>query len=179
MIGVLLGQAIATGERRRIIRSALWIALPCMAAGYAIHEAGLAWGVTELCFNKPDVSASYALFSSGAGALTFLLLYWVLDVRRVVGWSFILREFGKNALLAYFMQVIMRLAFRALGIEPLFAGSPNDMLRAWASIWDHTSWSAFLLDKTGMTGLAWALIWTACLWLIVVGCNRRGIVWKL
>jgi len=179
MIGVLLGDAVATGDRKRIMRRSFWVGLVCILAGLAVHTAGLAWGVTGLCFNKPDVTASYALVASGVGALTFLLLYWVLDVRRIIRWSFPLREFGINALLAYFMQIIMRLGFRALGIEPLFSGSPNDMLRSWASLLDHPAWSALLLDKTGVTGLGWALLWTACLWLVVLACNRRGIIWKL
>jgi len=179
MIGVILGETVAAGDRRRIIRHALFIGAGCLLAGLAVHQAGLASGTMGLCFNKPDVTASYALAASGFGALTFLLLYLIMDVAGYTRWAYPLTEFGRNALLAYFLQIIMRLVFRALHIEPLFAGTANDTLLRWAGLIDAGWWRGFLLDKSGYTGMAWGVIWTGCLWWIVVGCNKRNIFWKL
>ena len=102
-----------------------------------------------------------------------------MDVWGYKRWAYPFREIGSNALLAYFMQVIMRLLFRALHLEPFFAGEPNDALNRWAALIDSPAWSAFLLDKTGYNGVLWGLIWTGCLWLIILGCNKRKIYWKL
>ena len=77
------------------------------------------------------------------------------------------------------MQIMMRIFFRALHLEPLFAGQPNDMLRQWASLTTSSAWSSFLLDKSGYNGVLWGLIWTFCLWLIVRYCNKRDLYWKL
>jgi predicted acyltransferase len=179
MIGVLLGETDAGGDRKKIIRHSLLFGAGCLAAGLAIHQAGLATGHVGLCFNKPDVTSSYALAASGFGAWTFLLLYLVIDVAGRSSWAYPLKEFGKNALLAYFLQIIMRLVFRALQIEPLFAGSPNDTLLRWAGLIDAEWWRGFLLDKTGYNGVLWGAIWTGCLWSIVVWCNKRNFYWKL
>lgn len=179
MIGVLLGEAVAGGKRTEITRMAILVGSVFTLAGFALHTAGLYTGATEFCFNKPDVTASYAMFASGVGALVFLLMYYVIDIRGWKKWAYPLKIFGANALLAYFMQIIMRIFFRALHIEPLFAGQPNDMLRQWASLLDSPLWNSFLLDKAGYNGMLWGAIWTFCLWLIVRYCNQRNIYWKL
>jgi predicted acyltransferase len=179
MIGVLLGQAVAAGKRNEIARTALLIGAVFTVLGYAVHTIGLATGATELCVNKPDVTASYAMISSGIGAFTWLALYYLIDVWKFRKWAYPLTVFGANALLAYFMQIIMRIFFRALHIEPFFAGQPNQTLIQWARIFDSPLWTSFFLDKTGYNGVLWGLIWTACLWLIVLYCNKRNIYWKL
>ncbi|BCW99021.1 MAG: hypothetical protein KatS3mg024_1848 [Armatimonadota bacterium] len=177
--GVLLGEAVATRDHRQVARRSLVLGLLCGGSGLAIHQLGMATGQYDLCFNKPDVTASYALFTSGVAALTFLAFYWVVDVRGIRGWTAPLDVLGSNALLAYFMQIIMRLAFRALGIEPFFKGTPTEPVQMWAGLWDSPLWQRFLLDRSGYLGLAWGLLWTGSLWLIIRGCNRRGIFWKL
>ncbi len=179
MAGVLLGEAVATRQHSQVVRRSVLLGLVCGAAGLAIHQFGLATGQYDLCFNKPDVSASYALFTSGVAALTFLAFYWVVDMRGIRGWAAPLNVLGANALLAYFMQIIMRLAFRALGVEPFFKGTPTEPVKMWAGLWDSPVWQRLLLDKSGYAGLGWGLLWTACLWLIIRWCNRRGLYWKL
>ncbi len=179
MIGVLLGEAVAAGSRTEIIRRSLLVGVVFTLAGFILHTIGLYTGTEELCFNKPDVTASYAMVSSGLGAFVFLLLYYFIDVRGWKKWAFPLRVFGANALLAYFMQIIMRIFFRALHLEPLFAAQPNDMIRQWASLVNSSAWSSFFLDKTGYNGVLWGLIWTACLWLITLYCNKKDFYWKL
>jgi predicted acyltransferase len=179
MIGVLVGEAVAGGKRMEITRAGILAGVVFTLAGFALHTAGLYTGATEFCFNKPDVTASYAMFASGVGALVFLLMYYVIDVRGWKKWAYPLKVFGANALLAYFMQIIMRIFFRALRLEPLFGGQPNDMLREWASLTSFSAWSSFLLDKSGYNGVLWGLIWTFCLWLIVRYCNERDLYWKL
>ena len=179
MIGVLLGEAITTRDRSQITAKALQIGILFTLLGYGVHKIGLATGHTGLCLNKPDVTASYAMFTSGVGALTFLLFYYIIDVGGYKKWAWPLKEIGANALLAYFMQILMRLFFRALHLEAFFAGKPNETLERWAAVFDWPAWSAFLLDKTGYNGVLWGLIWTFCLWLIILYCNRKNIYWRL
>lgn len=179
MLGVLLGEALVHGDKKTITRRSLLLAGVFMPLGYIVHKIGFLSGDYTLCFNKPDVSASYAMFTSGLAALLFLGLYYLIDVWKIKKWSWPFVEFGKNALLAYFMQILMRLGFRALHVEPFFAGQPNETLKAWAGLSGSSYWSAFLLDKTGYNGMLWGLIWTACLFLIILYCNRREIYWKL
>ena len=179
MIGVLIGEAVAGGKKAEITRTAILVGSVFTLAGFALHSAGLYTGATELCFNKPDVTASYAMFSSGLGAFVLLLLYYMIDVLGWKKWAYALKVFGANALLAYFMQIIMRIFFRALHLEGFFAGQPNDTLTQWAALIDAPAWSSFFLDKSGYTGVFWGALWTFCLWLIIWYCNKREIYWKL
>jgi predicted acyltransferase len=179
MIGVLLGEAVAGGKRSEIEHTAIVVGSVFTLAGFALHSAGLLTGATELCFNKPDVTASYAMFASGVGAFIFLLLFYVIDVRGWTRWAYPLKVFGANALLAYFMQIIMRIFLRALHLEEFFAGQPNDTLKQWASLIHSPAWSSFLLDKSGYNGVLWGALWALCLWIIVWYCNKREFYWKL
>jgi predicted acyltransferase len=178
MIGVLLGEAIATGERARIAKSSLTIAAVFMIVGFTLHQVGLASNSMTLCFNKPDVTASYAMFSSGLAALVFLVLYFIIDLLGFKKWAWPLIEFGKNALLAYFLQIIMRLGFRALHLEDFFAGQVNNTTRAWAELLGSPL-NALLLDKSGYHGVFWGVLWTVSLWAIIRWCNKHNLYWKL
>jgi predicted acyltransferase len=179
MIAVLLGEAVATREPKKIFRQGLLLAAIFMTLGYLIHKIALITGHPHLAFNKPDVSSAYAAFTAGLAALFFIFIYWITDIKNWKKWTFVFNVLGVNALLAYFMQVIMRLFFRALHIEDFFDGKPNPLLEQWAGLFDSPLWQKFLLDKSGYNGMLWGLIWTACLWGIIYFCNKKGIYWKL
>lgn len=179
MIGVLLGEAVASKDAKQIYRRGLLLAVVFMLLGYLIHKVGLVSGYTGLCFNKVDVTASYAMFTSGLASLVFVGIYYIVDVKGWRTWTKPFQVVGVNALLAYFMQIIMRLGFRALRLEPFFAGHPNEQLQQWAQLIPAPWWQHFLLDKSGYNGLLWGLIWTMCLWLIIYYCNKKNIYWKL
>ncbi len=179
-IGVLLGESVATRDPKTILRSSLFLGVLFFTLGWTLHRIGLASGLTELAFNKSDVTASYAMASTGLASLFFGLIYWIMDVKKWSRWSWPFTVLGVNALLAYFMQIIMRLFFRALHIEAFFSADPtHPTLVQWAGLWDHPLWRSFWLDKSGANGMLWGLIWCLCLWLIIYGCNKRNIFWKL
>lgn len=177
IMGTLLGEAVATKDRAAITRRALAAGAAFTLIGWLIHKAGLITGQTSLCLNKPDVTASYALFTSGLASFFFLGLYYVIDVWGWKKWAAVFNVFGANALLAYFMQILMRIGFRALKLEDFFKVPPNDTLTKWTGLFP--SLSGFLLDKTGYNGMLWGLIWTFCLWSIILYCNKKEIYWKL
>jgi predicted acyltransferase len=179
MFGVLLGEAVATKEVRLIYRRGLILGVTATLLGYLIHKIGLLTGLTGLCFNKPDVTVAYALFTSGLASLLFVLIYYLVDVRGWRRWTWFFQVMGMNALLAYFMQVIMRLGFRALRLEPFFSAVPNDQVQQWAQLFNAPHWQNFWLNKSGYHGLLWGLIWTLCLWTIIYFCNKKNIYWKL
>ncbi len=148
VVGTLLGEAVASRDRRRIITQSLVLGLAFSLAGYAMH-------LFQAPMNKDYVSSSYALFTAGQGALWFLAFYLVIDVAGFKAWAWPLNVFGANALLAYFLQPIVRMTFEKFGLMPFF----------------HS--------KAGWDGMMWGLIWTMCLWAVVLFCNKRNIYWKL
>jgi predicted acyltransferase len=178
MIGVLLGEVVASGRRSLIISKSLLYAALFMALGYGLHRIGFITAQMKWCFNKPDVSASYSLFTSGLAALLFGVLYMLIDGLGVKKWSWPLAEFGKNALLAYFLQIVMRIFFRSLHVEYFFNAAVSEATTAWARLLGQP-WSGWLLDKSGYHGVGWGIVWVLCLWTIVHFLNKKNIYWKL
>ena len=146
--GTLLGDAIVTRDRRKIIRQSLIVGIVFSAAGYLLH-------LYQAPMNKDYVSPSYSIFTSGIGALTFLLFYAIIDIGGFKAWAFPLNVFGANALLAYFMQPVVRIFIRALGFLEFFG------------------------NQAGWSGVYAGLLWTALLWCVVLWCNKKEIYWKL
>jgi predicted acyltransferase len=148
IIGTLLGEAIASRQQSKIIRQSLLLGAIFTTIGYLLHRAGFP-------MNKEYVTSSYSLFTSGVGAVVFLLFYLLIDVLGWRRWAVPFNVFGANALLAYFLQPIVRIFVQALGLYPFFVG------------------------KAGWNGMLWGAIWTLLLWIIVRECNKRGFYWKL
>jgi predicted acyltransferase len=149
VIGTLLGEAIATRDKMKILKQSLLIGIVFTIVGYLMH-------IYQYPINKDVVSSSYAFFTSGIGAITFLIFYWIIDIWQLKwGWVWFLGVYGSNALLAYFMQPVVRIFLTALG--------PYEGLKG------HMGWNGMLAG----------LEWTMLLWCVVLWFNRKGLYWKL
>ncbi len=148
IIGTILGETIATRDTTKIIRQSLLIGIVFTFIGYLLH-------VYQLPMNKDYVSSSYTLFTSGLAAFCFLIFYLIIDVAGIKWWTGLFNVFGVNALLAYFMQPIVRIFMQALG---LYQGLGNQV-----------GWSGML------AGLEWTMILWCCVWI----CNKKNVYWKL
>jgi predicted acyltransferase len=148
IIGAFIGEALVKRDHKHTSRQCLAIGLICSGAGYAIHRFGIP-------MNKDNVSISYALFTAGIGTLSFLLFYWVIDVKGIKAWASPLNVFGTNPLLGYFLQPIVRIFFIQLGLYRFFTG--------------HSGWA----------GTSWGLLWTFILWCVCLFCNKRNIYWRI
>ncbi|MGE5402219.1 MAG: heparan-alpha-glucosaminide N-acetyltransferase domain-containing protein [Ignavibacteriales bacterium] len=151
VIGTLLGEAVLSRSHRKIIIQALSMGAVLCIAGYLLHL--YQWPVFAM--NKPNVSASYAIFTSGVASFTFLIFYMIMDYWQIQSWAKPFIVFGSNALLGYFLQPIVRIFVFALGFKPYLAG--------------HSGWD----------GVLFGLIWTALLWVVLLWCNKRNIYWKI
>jgi predicted acyltransferase len=148
IIGTFVGEALVKRGYGVVLRQSLVIGIVCSGVGYTIHRLGIP-------MNKDNVSISYSLFTAGAGALSFLALYWVIDVKGVKAWAWPLNVFGANPLLGYFLQPLVRIFFVQLGLYSWFGG------------------------RSGWSGMGWGLLWTFILWCVCLYCNKRNIYWKL
>lgn len=151
VIGTFLGEAVLTRSPRRIITQALIMGTVLCIAGYLLHLYN--WPLFAM--NKPNVSTSYAVFTSGVASFTFLIFYLIMDIWKVQAWAWPFMVFGSNALLGYFLQPIVRIFTTALGFKPFFSG--------------HSGWD----------GMLFGLIWTALIWVVLLWCNKRNIYWKI
>ena len=194
MIGVLVGESLTSRDPKRIVSTSLLVGAVFTIVGYVIHRVGFATDNFSLCFNKADVTTSYAFFAAGLGAFTYCAFYYVVDVMKLTGWTKPLAVFGANPLLAYFMMIIVRRVFETLGVNGAGADwqkvglfnrvtEANTTINNWALFLSSddkpAAWVLNFFDKGGYHGLMWGLIWTACIWLVVLCANKKNIYWKL
>ena len=148
VVGTLLGDAIVTRDPKKIIRQCLLLGVVFCGIGYLLH-------LYQAPMNKDYVSPAYSIFTSGLGALFFLAFYLVIDVWGIRFWAWPLNVYGSNALLAYFMQPVVRIFIVALGFYGFLGG-----LSGWSGVWG-------------------GFLWTMLLWCVVLWCNIKNLYWKL
>lgn len=148
IVGTLLGEAVISRDSKKIIKQSLLIGVIFTGAGYLLH-------LFQAPMNKDYVSPSYSIFTSGLGAFIFLLFYLIIDMLQIKKWAYVFTEYGKNALLAYFMQPVVRIFLTALGFNEFFKG------------------------LSGWYGMYAGLMWTMLLWLVVLWFNKKEFYWKL
>jgi predicted acyltransferase len=102
LIGTLVGDWLRRSDveaKRKVARLAL--------CGIALAVIGFAWAF-DLPFNKPRWTPSYLLYVSGGGTLLLAILYAIIDLQRVRGWTYPLVVFGTNAIAVYFLSILAK-----------------------------------------------------------------------
>lgn len=148
MIGVLVGEAVATRNRLKIVEQ-------CALTGFVFAVGGLLIHNGLQPMNKDMVTPAYSFFTAGMGSVCFLAFYWVIDVWGVKDWAYVFRVFGANALLAYFMQPFVRVFFVALGLYAFFGNHGGWDGMMWALIWTMVLWCVVLWCNR--KGIYWKL----------------------
>lgn len=163
IIGTFIGEALVTRNHRKVLIQCLAVGIICSGVGYLLHR-------TWAPMNKDFVSPAYTLFTAGLGAFVYLLFYAIIDIWGFRRWTMPLNVYGSNALLAYFMQPVVRVFVTALGLIFIFQtqmdSSGKPVMTGYGS-------------KMGIYGVEAGLLWTMLLWLVVLICNRKKIYWKL
>ncbi len=65
-----------------------------------------AWLLTPLGISKIRATPTWLLVCSGAAVLSFLLLYWICDMKAWTRWAAIVKPAGENTLLTYLLPDI-------------------------------------------------------------------------
>jgi len=151
--GVLAGQWLMGGAppNRKAGRLA--------AAGLALLAAGYGLGfVTPII--KRIATSSFVLASGGWCLLVLALSYWVIDIKRLRGWTKFFAIVGMNSLFIYLVQE----SGGTNWLTRLVAPFANGFFGWWGKL------PAQIIASLG----AWALLWSMCLWLY-----RRKILIKI
>lgn len=83
-------------------RNLLWL---MMTAGVLFAFWG--WGLSVVVpFNKALWSSSFVLWTDGIALLVYMVLYYVIEIKRLTRWSSILILLGRHALLVYVLHVL-------------------------------------------------------------------------
>lgn len=65
-----------------------------------------AWLLTPLGISKIRATPTWCLASIGASVLSFMLLYWLCDMRRITAWAAFVKPAGSNTLITYLLPDI-------------------------------------------------------------------------
>lgn len=104
---LLLTQATNDSMRKRI-SSVICFAAMLFLAGYLIRPL---YGIS-----KVYATPTWCLYSSSICCAIFLLLFWLVDIKKINKWTVFLKPAGSNPLLAYIMPDIAYALIGILGI---------------------------------------------------------------
>ena len=151
--GVALGMVLDPGSPLHTnsarIRWAFWFGMGLFVAGHLLHAAHDIHRM--FIFNKIYATPPWCLVSSAITVWIWIVIYWLVDMRRVERGSETLTLAGQNALLAYIMAPILY-AVIALFL-PVYAQLGNSFaIGFWRSVVLAIAiiWTAAKLRKHGV-----------------------------
>jgi len=138
MAGVLLSKiflekSIAESIKQKFIWSSGYTLL-LLLAGWALMPFGLA---------KIGSTPSWCLYSAGICVITFMILYWIVDLKNISGWAGFIKPAGSNPLLTYILPDIYYAVF---GLYH-FAGIAGD---GWPGVLRSILFSLFILGVSAI-----------------------------
>ena len=86
-----------------------------LAAGFCLLTFAVGWMLTPLGISKIRATPTWSLYSIGAAALLFTLLYWICDVKQWQRWALFVRPAGSNTLLTYLLPDLWYFALSVAG----------------------------------------------------------------
>lgn len=152
MIGVLVGNCF--------VGAAASLSPAARARFFLVFGIGLYLTGTLLRplhgINKILATEAYTLVTGSICCVSFLLVYWVMDMKHLRQWAAPLVPIGQNALLAYILPGILRDLFGSIGLPGV--------------LWQyHSGWPG-ALNTSVLTVLVMAMTW---------GATRLGIQLRL
>jgi heparan-alpha-glucosaminide N-acetyltransferase len=142
MAGVITSSIFISDGSKRTPHRAMAIAacfgLLMLAAGRVLTPLGI---------SKIRATPTWSLYSIGAAALIFVLLYWACDIKQWTGWAFFVRPAGENTLTTYLLPDLWYFLSISLGITFL----DTHLVAGWPAVAKTFAFTFFIL------GLAWAL----------------------
>jgi heparan-alpha-glucosaminide N-acetyltransferase len=112
MAGIATTTILLRPDSRQTLRSRIMLAF---AFGVAMLVA--AWLLTPLGISKIRATPTWLLVSSGAAVLSFLLLYWICDLKGWRRWAALVKPAGENTLLTYLLPDIYYFCIALFGFR--------------------------------------------------------------
>ncbi len=134
------------------------------AIGAALVAAGLVWG-QFFPINKPIWTSSYVLYAGGIGMILLSLLFMIIDIWGLQGWTGFFNTFGTNPMFTYLLAGIWTKTMLAVKIGEV-------TLYNW--IFTHLCSPLFAEQK--IASLMFALMQVCIIWVFGYILYRRKII---
>ncbi len=101
MAGVLLSKIFIEKDVAETIKQKfIW------SGGYALLLLLTGWLLMPYGLAKMGGTPSWGLYSAGICVITFMILYWIVDMKNIAGWAGFIKPAGSNPLLTYILPDI-------------------------------------------------------------------------
>jgi heparan-alpha-glucosaminide N-acetyltransferase len=130
-------------SNNRRMAEALVFAVMLFAAGFFLRPA--------YQISKIWATPTWALYSAGICTLIFIFLYWLIDLKKISGWTTFFKPAASNPLLTYIIPFILLAIFRLLNIS-------------WPDIFYQ-----------GFYGIIWSIVFAVLVMTAVRGLNKLKI----
>jgi predicted acyltransferase len=155
LIGVLTGFLLKTGKNKmKVFRKMLLYGALLLLAGYG-------WSIFFPII-KDLWTSSYTLVAGGYGLITFALIYWLVDIKKIAGWTPPFVAFGVNCITVYFMSHIVSSTLNVIQVP---AGGKSISLHKWINVNLFQSWLS-PLNASLIFALLVVVFWLIPLWFM-------------
>ena len=140
-------------------------------AGTAAMALGLMWNWV-FPINKSLWTSSYALFTAGMAAVAIAVCLWVIDERRVTGWTKFFVAYGVNPMIAFVASgLVARLIYSIVRVQ---SGGESVSLQRWIYQTFYASWLA-----PRNASLLFAITFVVVFYLFLSALHRRRIYFRV
>jgi predicted acyltransferase len=167
--GLLVGTLLTSRFSKD--KKALYLIIGAVSA----IAVGLLWNIV-FPFNKALWTSSYVLYAAGIASLCLVILYYIIDVLGIAGWTKFFVIFGVNPMVVFFFSGIIPRVLSSIKID-----YPNNPAHEAISL--QTYFYDFLLSPLFSdpknASLAYALIYLALWFVILYILYRKKLVFKV
>lgn len=169
VVNMLLGYMAGRWLEQTANKKKAAVCLMGMAAGVLV----VSWLWSSVFpFNKKLWTSSFVLYTGGWAALLWAVLLYIIDIRKIKGWTGFFAVFGTNALFTYFLSGI--LAVMLWRWQWTTADGGQTGLCGWLT--DHVF---SLLGMPRLSGFLWGMCILLFCWVITYPLYRKKIFIKL
>src|SRR5450830_1357637 len=160
--GYLAGSFLRQTAPAQLRRSLYQLAV----AGVMCVAVALCWN-TVFPINKKLWTSSYVMLGVGLDVLLLVALMFIIDVRRITGWTYFFEVFGKNTLFIYLLSMVLVIISFTVHV-----GSLNGYDWLYRTLF--TGWA-----PPHLASLLFATSFMLLCWLIAYGMDKRKIYIKV
>lgn len=135
--------------------------------GALLIGAGLLWG-EYFPINKPIWTSSYVLYAGGIGMVILALLFMIVDIWNLRGWTGFFNTFGTNALFTYVLAGMLTKTLLAIRIGEVSLYN-----------WIFTHLCSPLFSEQKLASLLFPIMLVTVIWAIGYVLYRRKIIIRL
>lgn len=161
LLGFMTGGLIAS--RGNSWKTVGWLTL----TGVLLIGAGLLWG-EYFPINKPIWTSSYVLYAGGVAMVILALLFMIVDIWNLKGWTGFFNTFGTNALFTYVLAGMLTKTLLAIKIGEVSLYN-----------WIFTHICSPLFREQRLASLLFPLLLVTVIWAVGYMLYRKKIIIRL